>query len=644
MSSESYIPEIEGTDLLSSDPSINPLYHNFTRILVPYCSKDAFLADRDNPNVSPSMIAGGYRVKDVNFNNSIDADNFVYKGRVIFQSVILQLMEDEGLAEATKVLLAGSSAGGIGILNHLDWVESVFTNTTNTSSSPAASSGPDLLVIIDSSWFVTFMDSQAVEWTQAIPVAFDLPLACHDFSLGFSCCISPACLFGKGYIKSRVPILAISSSHDIFTLEDPLTESLNSIQPGQQARAQDDLLRIFNGYGSIMNESFVQSLNSYPNLSIFAPACTQHVFLATSSLWRENGLLYQSTLTEIERTPFFLYNPIRSGIWDMVRVETHDPALNISLQEAIRDWYTNPHSSRFYVDTCTGPVCGNFCPSDVELRPERYLWPMYLNIFVLIVAALFTAIPSLVKIGLYANMKYILFCQRLYYFNMKDSPKPFPKATVPINVACIELNYRIDVVSKRAGSKQSAAGSAIDPQCVEDRYDIYAGVETFVPCCKNICSVCINRYNAPVRDENLQTTAEVQLVKTDVGCSSSGSNRMRNATSNSLDSMSMDSMDMDGSRSSLVDAGYQSRENDMLQRSVSSLRREKRSIRKKTILHHMNMYVNPGELVAIMGPSGSGKTTLLDVLLGRRSAGHTEVSRVGIYSQYRGIMYCRWVE
>lgn len=138
MSSSQLPPTVAGRDLLSEDETENPMLHQFTHVMIPYCSSDLWLGQGNN-----SQFPGEFQ-----FHNDSSMNDFIFRGATIFHSVVEDLMLD-GLTNATEVLLVGSSAGGIGVLNHVRYLRSVL---------PAAT----VAAIIDSSWFIDFENNLGV--------------------------------------------------------------------------------------------------------------------------------------------------------------------------------------------------------------------------------------------------------------------------------------------------------------------------------------------------------------------------------------------------------------------------------------------------------------------------------------------------
>jgi len=335
MSARGYPDDVEGRDILSDNPMENPLYFNYTRILLPYCSQDAFLANRLNP----MGRFDGDEVRDD------DEDNFSYQGRVIYQTLIRDLVNGEDLANASHVVLAGSSSGGIGVLNNLAWTKELLENESSSLNVP------QLMAIIDSSWFVPFEGNHAHNWEDVnMTLAFRLPETCQDFSLGYSCCSSPACLFSRGHLENlKVPIFVLASTQDIFTLGDVLTSVIQASQIKSNSQFIDDydILRAFNSYGSVVNKTLVQGFHLYPELTIFQPSCTQHVYFATSSLWDSGGALRLAQSPNSERIQegfFILTNPIQNGTWHETAVK--QDIGEVTLKQALLAWQVSPGVQR----------------------------------------------------------------------------------------------------------------------------------------------------------------------------------------------------------------------------------------------------------------------------------------------------------
>ncbi|XP_045769611.1 palmitoleoyl-protein carboxylesterase NOTUM [Maniola jurtina] len=107
--------------LLSSDPQANPIWHASNHVLLPYCSSDMWAGTRTNRHSSSNS-------------------SFAFAGCYIVRSVLDELLK---IGLAGRLLLVGSSAGGTGVMLHVD-----------AARRSLRAHGIRVAAIADSGWFL----------------------------------------------------------------------------------------------------------------------------------------------------------------------------------------------------------------------------------------------------------------------------------------------------------------------------------------------------------------------------------------------------------------------------------------------------------------------------------------------------------
>ena len=262
---------IEGRDILDTDPTKNSLFYSYNHVLIPYCSSDVWLgeesANTEAVETDTSECNCFNYTSDGCFNFNPKSPNlqFTFRGKIIYQSVIQQLLSDYGMVDADKVILAGSSAGGLGAINHAKWTRQVLSPTT------------ELKVILDSAWFIDFQNgieetfngasSSSNSTSQRLLNVLMSNSACNDTDrLGYPCCISAHCILTQRnsegelqYYPKDTPTFALFSIYDIYPLAPglagvailELVQELTNIDDGIGVIL--DVLRGFGEYGGTMN-------------------------------------------------------------------------------------------------------------------------------------------------------------------------------------------------------------------------------------------------------------------------------------------------------------------------------------------------------------------------------------------------------
>ena len=298
------VDHIDGRDILSPDSDTNPDFSEYNHVLVPYCSSDLWLGNDTK------------FVHNFTFDPMATDLQFTFRGFVIFRSLFREIFEDSKNFTG-NILLAGSSAGGVGVINHVRWVREFLPNAA-------------IRVFTDSSWFVNFHDNIYQRFTDFVNISEDsrgsnfniteyveeqnettlLSLIlhhepCSSIELGTLCCISIHCVISNpNYFPMDVPILVSFSIYDVYLLApsirniDPVNMQETSFDVHFDNRGEDsepvglnlDFLRIIGEYGGVMNNTLGTTLHQADHMSYFVTSCFQHIYLATSSLWDDGGL------------------------------------------------------------------------------------------------------------------------------------------------------------------------------------------------------------------------------------------------------------------------------------------------------------------------------------------------------------------
>ena len=316
---------INGRDLLDRDCKENPLFCHHNHVVLPYCSSDLWLGN-DTRNLGPENEEKFYAHR---YKPDSSKLQFIFRGAEIFHSAVIDLLHF-GLDKATELVLVGSSAGGIGVINHIRWLRDLFRNSTLKT---------DISIIIDSAWFINFNGDIAKEFSgffhidsQDSKVNFSVPRdanstlsntsseaatessdeffniiswqdACNDLRDGVPCCILAQCLLSnEEYYPSDVPLFSINSLYDMFLLSASLrglvtvASQEQSLRPGYAL----EFLRIVTEYGGQINSSVITTGKELRSATFYVTGCFQHIYLATSTLWGEPGKsLFGNGLVEV---------------------------------------------------------------------------------------------------------------------------------------------------------------------------------------------------------------------------------------------------------------------------------------------------------------------------------------------------------
>lgn len=228
------------------------------------------------------------------------------------------------------------------------------------------------------------------------------------------------------------PLFIIFSLYDIYLL----SESIKRLS--DEDAGLFDYTRTVFLYGGAMNES-VEEADSINHVSLFMPSCTQHVYLATTSLWDPGQLFNRSISHDYSRGTVYFSHSISSGNWRKVTIN------GTSLQEAINVWYSSNYSLTHKLrDSCGAVLCNPTCPDQVVFSLPDIRWPFAIKVALTSLAVSISVVCATIKLIMLLYQRWLTDYYSQYETD-KDSESCLPDCPTDeqMNMACINLSYSL---------------------------------------------------------------------------------------------------------------------------------------------------------------------------------------------------------
>lgn len=301
---------VTGHALLSGQ--ITP-FNTARRLLLPYCSSDLWQGN-DSASVNDAhkeylwfqqnrheVLSLSKQLSDdelvENLSQSLNRSDkqFTFRGRRIFEAIMEEMLQNQSLCNASSILLAGSSAGGVGAFALAPWLKAYLRQ--------ACAKPVPVAILGDSNWFINYDNAlgnveSSIPWLHGLDEHPDSEYNFCNPSLasGYRCCMSTHCVLQLPALRDMpkfttfssfdgyIPSLYFNSLN--YSNED--TSNTKCIDKSSQSNVSlaqvSNFLRFVLEYGGAMNFTIDVGVG-HGNLGYFVPSCLQHVYLSTSSLW-----------------------------------------------------------------------------------------------------------------------------------------------------------------------------------------------------------------------------------------------------------------------------------------------------------------------------------------------------------------------